>query len=337
MPTGTTQPQRFECKMKTGRKKNNQDTDGNNPKHGNGLSDDTLTLLFQKYNEQNKETGFCEKTDIAIAYARNELTGKEKENAKSHILKCKACLDMVLDVRAAEAQAVAKKENGLQMPPAVAAAMNPSGGLRGLVFFKRIRDLIKSLASPPFRNHKLVAGFATAALVLCVASFGLHNRFSSVSVQIGIIATAGHSVPEETGTVRGSDGESDPSRIPETYVLKPGGVLRTGDYFKIKIQTSKKAYVYLLLHNEAGNTISSIYSAMMEAGKDKTVPQEEYGIQLGPYTGVKTIFMIVAKKEIKDFDQKISLIKKNAALDNIRNVFPNTHVERFSFHHEPED
>jgi len=324
--------------MKTGRKKNNQNTDGNSSKHGNGLSDDTLTLLFQKYNEQNKETVFCKKTDISIAYALNELTGKEKENAKLHIFKCKACLDIVLDVRAAEAEAAEKKDKGLQMSPAFAAAMNTSGGLRGAVYFKKIRTLIKNLASPPpFRNHKLVSSLAIAAIVLCVATLGLHNRFFSVSAQIEIIATVGRTVPGDTGTVRGSDGDADPSRIPETYVLKPGGVLRMGDYFKIKIQTNKKAYVYLLLHNEDGNTISSIYSGMTEAGKDEIVPQEEYGIQLGPYTGVKTILMIVAKKEIIDFDRKISLIKKNAALDNVRNVFPNTHVELFAFHHEPED
>jgi len=324
--------------MKTGRKKNSQNTDGNSSKHGNGLSNDTLTLLFEKYSEQNKNPEFCKNTDIAIVYALNELTGKEKENAKLHILKCKACLDMVLDVRAAEAEAAEKKETGLQMSPAVAAAINPSSGLQRALLFKKIWALIKSFAfQPPIRNHKLVAGLATAAVVLCVATFALHNRFSSVSVQMGMIATAGHSVPGDTGTVRGSDGEADPARVPKTYVLKPEGVLKTGDYFKIKLETNKKAYVYLLLHNDADNTIASIYNGMTEAGKEKLVPQELHGIQLGPYTGEKTIFTIVAPKEIKDFDQKIALIPKKPGLDNVRNVFPNAHVGLFLFHHEPED
>ena len=324
--------------MKTGKKTNNQNTDGNSTEHENRLPDDILAHVFQKYNEQHTETGFCEKTDMAIAYALNELAGKEKENAELHILKCKACLDMVLDVRAAEADAAEKTDKDLQMSPAVAAAMNPSSGLGGAVYFKKIRTLIRNRTfSPTSRTHKLVAGFATAALILCGVTFGLHNRLSPASVRIGLIATTGRSVPVNTGTVRGSDGDADPSKVPETYVLEPGGMLKTGDYFKVKIQTDKKAYVYLLLHNEGGSTISSIYSGIAEAGKDEIVPQDLYGIRLGPYTGIKTIFLIVASKEIKNFDQKISLLKENPALDNLRRIFPNTHVERFSFHHEPED
>ena len=324
--------------MKTGKKKHNQHTDGNSPEHENRLPDDILAHVFQKYNEQNSETGFCEKTDMAIAYALNELTGKEKERAKSHILTCKACLDMVLDVRAAEAKAAEKVDKNSQISPAVAAAMNPSSGPAWALFFKNIRNRIKNTAfSPIVRTHKLVPGLTASALILCIVTFGLHNRLSPVSVQIGLIATAGSSVPGDTGTVRGSDGDADPSKEPETYVLEPGGVLKTGDYFKVKIHTGKKAYVYLLLYNASGNTISPIYSGMTEAGKDKIVPQDSYGIQLGPYTGIKTIFLIVAPKEITNFDQKMSLIKKNPVLDNVRNVFSNTHVERFSFHHEPED
>lgn len=324
--------------MKTGKKKNNQNTDGNTLKHENRLSDDILAQMFQKYNEKNRKTRFCEKTHIAIAYALNELTGKEKEDAKLHILKCKACLNMVLDVRAAEADAAEKADKNLQMSPDVAAAMHSSSGLKGAVYFNKIRTLIKNTAfAPTAKTHKLVAGLAAAVLILCVVTVGLHNRLSPVSVQIGLIATIGHSVPGNAGTVRGSDGEADLPKDPETYVLEPGGVLKTGDYFKIKIHTDKKAYVYLLLHNEGGSTLSPIYSGMTEAGKDKIVPQDLYGIKLGPYIGIKTIFLIVSKKEIKDFDQKTSIIKNDPILDSVRNIFPHAHIEQFSFHHEPED
>ena len=59
----------------------------------------------------------CPESDKAIDYALHELDPKENRQFREHILSCRYCLDMVLDVRSADAEGISREGEILDMLP----------------------------------------------------------------------------------------------------------------------------------------------------------------------------------------------------------------------------
>ena len=186
------------------------------------ISEELISKLFEVYKTQAAPLEQdCEHTETTIAYALNELEGEDKKNIHDHLLSCRVCLELVMEVRMAE------KESK-----------------------KSIADywhIIKFTVADFIDDHltiKKVCSLAAAMAVLVIISSVILNKTPQ---QIGIVMTAYRT--ESALTARGADEE------PKETVLRDGDRLMPGDRYTVKFTSDADAYVYLLLAEDDAVTV----------------------------------------------------------------------------------
>jgi hypothetical protein len=115
--------------------------------------------------------------------------------------------------------------------------------------------------------------------------------------------------------------------------IKEGGVLKSGEKFRIRFSISQDAYVYLLSCDSAGE-INNLFSDKIKAGDTLTLPNEkEQAFRLDHQTGTETICVLASTDPIDRFEQKLEELKKSGIQD-IGKLFPDASVKFFKFRHE---
>jgi hypothetical protein len=115
-------------------------------------------------------------SDKAILYAAAELSSDEHQEFSDHLHHCRFCLNLILDLRLANEEALDYAGQPAQVLPALADAPNKSPRTRPASVLKRslskaIGTLRSCLSAP-----KLLVPLATACLVFLIVHSGFKDR-----------------------------------------------------------------------------------------------------------------------------------------------------------------
>jgi hypothetical protein len=121
--------------------------------------------------------------------------------------------------------------------------------------------------------------------------------------------------------------------------IEDGGVLNSGDLFRINFQLLEEAYVYLLSLDSQRN-LSKLYPDKDMELPVKFEPQKLYffptgdeWLKLDKSTGQEKIYLLASPDPIEDIDIKIDQLK-GSGINNIESIFPSIKIQSFVFKHE---
>lgn len=265
-------------------------------------------------NEKSEECPFSEKT---VEYALGELDSEEeRQKVETHLAGCPPCEKLASAVYRAEIEA---EEKNSRFP-------DRHETTRWDAVEKKMRNFISQHFSF-FLTPKIMSAVAAACFIFIFTLYRLYERPAispqwPLSVNISLIGNP-------AGPFTRIRGETS---APEEFELKEGGVLKTGDSFKIKIKTDNDAYIYVIFHDSLGEVFGLSFGKKA-ANKTHLLSDGSYGFELDDNTGVETIYLIASKDAMKDFDKKTEELRK-VGVDEIKRLFPKASVRSFSFRHE---
>ena len=187
-----------------------------------------------------------------------------------------------------------------------------------------------------FTVFRPVPVMATVSVIMVIAVLGIYklqmsdDSFKNIpfSIRLNIIAR----MPSEIQT-RGTA-----PKYVEVGIVD-GGVLNSGDLFRINFQLQEEAYVYLLSLDSQGN-LTKLYpdkdmglSVKLEPQKLYFFPTGDEWLKLDENTGQEKIYLLASPDPIKGINIKIDQLKKSE-IDNIENIFPGIKIQSFNFKHE---
>lgn len=261
------------------------------------ISDELINQLFKVYNNQTAPAEQeCEHTEMAIAYALNELEGEDANQVRDHLSGCRACLETVTDVRLAESQ-----------------------GKRSFGDYWKIAR---------FSIYDFFSGLMPAK-----AAYGLVGAVAALVIGIGVVLQT-LSPPTDQGvgisgfqpllTVsyrsKGANSGSD------SILLKDNETLVKGDQTKLKFTLDGDSYFYLLLAEEG--QVSVIEQGRAEKGVAR---ETDIALENKPF-GLKTVWLLACEDEIKDLTAKLerlTQISPTGRVDSaaMKQVFPGMGAE----------
>jgi hypothetical protein len=253
----------------------------------------------------------CPSPEMVIAYALEELTPDGRTQLQAHLSECRDCLDLVLDLRSARAEAQKAKQEVWEGGPATVRA-------RGWMteFAGRLREVVSGLLSFP----RLVPA-AVALGILAVVSLGVYQHLTApISIQLDLIG-------------QGSDGlltrgPSEDSEIP----VPRGGVLRSGDRFQVVFATNKDAYVYVFFQDNT-RKITTLFSGKVQGNKRLKLPGEHDWFKLDETKGQEEVLIMAAKRPIVNLDEVVQLLTREG-IGRLQKAYPQSYFQSFSFKHE---
>jgi hypothetical protein len=114
----------------------------------------------------------CPDPETVIAYALEELIPEKRGQVYAHLSACKDCLDLVLDLRSAWAEAQGGKQGVRERVP---IRVQVQSWLAGLA------DGISGLVPRPFPLRRLIPA-AVAAVVLAVVGLGVFQHLTAPTI-----------------------------------------------------------------------------------------------------------------------------------------------------------
>jgi len=97
--------------------------------------------------------------------------------------------------------------------------------------------------------------------------------------------------------------------------VKEGASLQSGDGLKIRFQTDKDAYVYVLLLDSRGKgsvlfpSEEIATSNEVQAGKSYLIPPEDLWFYLDEHTGIETIYVLASLHPMPDIEELVSRLE----------------------------
>lgn len=254
----------------------------------------------------------CPSPETVIAYALEELPPEERAQVQAHLSECRVCLELVLDVRTARAEA---QEGKQEVREGSTVTVKPWEWLTDLA------ARLKSLASGLLALPRLVPAAVAASVVLAVVGLGLYQHLTApIGVQLDLVARTSDGL-----LTRGPAAETD-IKIPQ------GGVLRSGDRFQIVLETNKEAYAYVFFQDSAGN-ITTLFAGKMQGKKRHKLPDEDDWFKLDETTGREEIHVMASKHPLANLDEVVQLLTREG-IDGLQKDYPQSSFQSFSFQHQ---
>ncbi len=298
-----------------------------------------MARLRQAFQEPGSPELSCPEPEQVIGCALEELAAAEQQQVQAHLLTCRDCLELFLDVRLARAEAEGLTETPLKAP-------QKDGWLA--TFGSKVRETLQSLIKP----RRLIPAVAAVSLVVLVAILGREERFqvpppphlalerqaapttapSAASPQEPTPAQPSPALPgrgllaakrkfdtaapvlEKSTTATGALSESGPMRLDFAEVPAPAGGAR------LSYGTDRDAFAYLLRQDRSG-TINLLFSGKLEGGKPYHYPAKDLLLQSDPATGQVTIYLVATEKPVGDLAMKIQELEHHG-INQIQNLFP---------------
>jgi len=278
---------------------------------------DQLMEAFRK-TASKQSTGFgteCPMTETVLSYALDEADPEKRDEIRSHLMTCPACWDLYFDARTAIATAGETGDAPMEMPPAVAAAMTDE---KKTAFSPRpIYDFFQNIIS--FLNvHRAIAAPAICS-VLIFAAAAIY--YSDVNAPINARFTM---IAQPPPTRSGDQ--------PEPKHVGPGDAVFTGDRYRIRIEADEDGHGYIIIAGSSGR-IAPIYAGPVREDDPVWVPGKNKWAQLDQWAGEEILYLIVSKKPIKGFEEKVEELAEGG-IDNIGEVFAGAQVTTLRFSHE---
>jgi len=290
--------------------------------------DVAIKQVFERMKKLGPKPRSCPDDQVLAAYHEGSLTQEKTEGIEEHLALCDRCTENLIVL----------SETVNSFEPAKESLATKEMVKRAKNLVKPIPDDAPSLWERVFswlssiRPIPIMAA-ACAALVLVV--LGLYNVYmphepggkESIPFGLRIIAK----IPDEMVT-RGK------TPTYKEVEIKDGGVLQSGDMFRIRFEVQTNAYVYLLALNSQGD-LNKLFP-----GRDgtpfKAKPREYYTVPYGnewfrldDKTGKERLYLISSPKIIENIDKKVKQLKQSG-IDEIKKIFTGIRIQSFSFKHE---
>ena len=140
-----------------------------NRKKDAAISEEFIDSLRNAYTS-DKEAGTepCPMTETAIGYTGDELDAYERQKFHDHLSTCKSCLELVLDLYAAETESQENAGLSPKVLPALSNALAQQGDVSGTDSkFRRFKNGLLRFFSP-MPAPKYIGAAAVACLAVIV-------------------------------------------------------------------------------------------------------------------------------------------------------------------------
>lgn len=253
----------------------------------------------------------CPSPEMVIAYALEELTPEGRTQVHAHLLECRDCMDLVLDLRSARAEAQEAKQEVREGGTVTARALDWITEFAG-----RLREVFSGLLSFP----RLVPA-AVALGILAFVSLGVYQHLTApISIQLDLIGQSSDGLLTR--------GPSEEKEIP----VPRGGVLRSGDRFQVVFATNKDAYVHVFFQDNTGK-ITKLFSGKVLGKKPRRLPGEHNWFKLDENTGQEEVLVMAAKRPIVNPDEVVQQLTREG-ISGLQKAYPQSYFQSFSFKHE---
>lgn len=286
-----------------------------------------IKQVFARMKKLSPKPAKCPDDELLSAYLEGSLGRKETDRIEEHLILCEKCTDNLILVSQAETTYESVEESFPTREMVKRA--------KALVKVRDTSALWERMSSWFFGLRPVPVMVATSVILVAV-TFGVYNlrRPSGPSpelppsIMFNIIAR----MPSEIA-IRGT--------VPDyrEIEVQDGGVLRSGEMFRVKFEPQKEAYVYLLSLDSLGN-LTKLFPDKDAGPPVKVKPHQTYIIpenddwfRLDDNTGQETLYLLVSSKAIEDIDPRIDQLK-NSGIDKITKIFPGVKIQSFGFRHE---
>jgi hypothetical protein len=283
------------------------------------LLDLVIKHVFMKMKKRGSKPGKCPDEETLAAFCEGSLAQEAMERIEKHLTRCETCTESLIAFSEAQGSRPTAKETRL-----------------------RAKDLIKPVEKRTLRGRILswlpvsrpVPVMAASVVVLAVIIFGIYTIYAPhrPSPEIPPAATFGLIVRIPAGVVtRGTSPECTEVEIQD------GGVLHSGDMFRIKFELREKAYVYLLALDSQGKLARLMpekdFPIKAQPHETYFFPSERGWLRLDDKIGEEKLVLLISTGPIEGLNKKIEELKR-LGMDKIDKIFFEARVQTLTFRHE---
>jgi hypothetical protein len=283
------------------------------------LLDLVIKHVFMKMKRRGPKPGKCPDEETLAAFCEGSLAQKEMERIEEHLTLCETCTESLIAFSEAEGSRPTAKEARL-----------------------RAKDLMKPVEKWTLRERisswlpvsRPVPITVAAAVVLAAIILGIYTMYTPhrpspempPAAKLGLIAR----IPAGVVT-RGAPHQYTEVQIPD------GGVLHTGDMFRIHVELQEEAYVYLLALDSQGNLARLFpekdFPVKVRPHETRFFPSGRGWLRLDDKTGEEKLVLLISTGTIEGFNKKIEELKR-LGIDKIDKIFSEARVQILTFRHD---
>lgn len=281
-------------------------------------------FLKSLLNKSKEDMGFsqekehtCPSEEIIACYLDNLLNESEREKVEEHFTKCDDCLQQTILLHGLKKEIIG---TGYMAVPTEATerAKNivPESSVKSLINI--ISEFIDNTLRAR-RGYRLVS-YGSIALIV-ILSVGVYSvmitKEATIPYDYDIYNTRGGTptqLDELTGQVNtdallelsmsiiGHRKDTDGSISKVT--IEEGSILQSGDEFRVQFETSKDAYVYIIIHDSL-NKANLLFpdhgiklSNNVKANTRHTVPTSDHWFWLDENVGIETVYVLASESPL---------------------------------------
>lgn len=287
-----------------------------------------IKKVFSRMKKLNSNPNTCPGDELLAAYIDGSLTQKEGEIIEEHLVLCNECTENLMSFSEMQSLYHSNDETFTTVEMVKRA--------KNLLKQPREKRTLWELISSWFPFMRPVPVMASASIALVLLVFCVyhlqkpHRPLPEISsfIKFTLIAR----IPDKA-LIRGTTLDY------KEVEIKNGGMLQSGDMFRIKFELQEETYVYLLALDSLGNLIKlfpgkdTLLPIKVKPHKTYVFPEKDEWLRLDDNIGKESLYLLASPDIIENIGQKIVQLKK-AGIDNINKIFPGVNIKLFSFKHE---
>jgi hypothetical protein len=321
------------------KKSKNQSSGGSEP----DIPAAILERLRQAFQKSASPELPCPEPEQVISCALEELEAAAAQKVQAHLLTCRDCLDLFLDVRLARAEA----ESPAELTGAPREAPQKAGWLATIS--SKVRETMQILVKP----RKLIPALAAVSLVVLVFILGREDR-------PGVLPPADLALDRQAApsTAPSAAPFQEPSAAPPSPELPGRGLLASKRKFetaapaleksvaatdtlsasrpgrldfaevpapaggtRLSYRSDRDAFAYLLRLDSSGK-INLLFSGKLEGGKNYFYPAQSHLPKPdAAITDQTKVYLVASKKPLGDLETKIQGLE-HRDVKQIQSLFP---------------
>lgn len=273
--------------------------------------------------DENAGRDSCEREQEAIAWAMEEPDPDRGREIRAHVITCRHCLELVMDIRAAREEAALVAGRTPRLHSSLLQAIRRAGTTtvkpprRGwTAAFKAAVSRMMDVRMPDFR---MLSGAAAAACLLFIV-YQWPISSQEPSFRFSVMVNAG-------GAMTRGSGEP-----PLEYEPKAGDAIPTGRYFRVRLDGTASGHAYLIYVKASGEACL-LFSG--QTGKTETwiPPDDPYGFRLDTRRGHEVLYTMVSQRPLEGIEQQLGRLQ-DINLKTLKRAFPSAAIRGFDFIHE---
>jgi hypothetical protein len=287
----------------------------------------TIKKALASVKKLSPSPGPCPDQETLAAYHEGNLSPDEVERIEAHITSCDRCTEGLVAFSGA-VTSYNETQESLATKKMISKAKRLVKAPQGLSLFQRFSSRFSSLTPAP-----LVAMSSVVLLLVVLGIYTLHSPYETPQEKAGRPSFTLVAKLPSGMEVRGTTPGFKEVEVPD------GGVLHSGDMFKLRFELQKDAYVYLLALDSGGNITILFPGANAEkppkisANRNYMFPEKDQWLMLDKNTGQERFYLIVSPEPIGDIEKRIARLKE-VGIDRVVEVFPEAKVQPLSFKHK---